>query len=69
MVINKAKASSYNDMTGKAIAYDARFNLGSINHMMADERIDCIDRTQLKAIAAELETVQKRLKYCLYGQY
>ena len=75
MVIHEAKASGYNSVnTESIIRYITEYNLKNmdiINNATngnGKQMVEC-DRTQLKAIAAELETVNKRLEYILNGRY
>ena len=82
MTIHKAKASDYN-IVNTANIYDyMRQYLAEISRMIEPEEdrtgnaykaklqeIEGANRTALKACAADLETVVKRLKYALYGQY
>ena len=78
MKINTAKTSSYDSVTPRWIVdyiqtYAADIN-ATVNPDKADNsairtRLSNCNKTQLKAIAAELETVQKRLAYILHGQY
>jgi len=82
MTIHKAKASEYNTVTNDAIYDYIRGSLYKINQEVEPEedrtgnsykalreKFSKADRTQLKAIAAELETVCKRLDYMLHGKY
>jgi hypothetical protein len=78
MTIKKAKTSNYDTVTTRNIVdYIQRYAADidkTVNPCKADNSIiktelaNC-NKTQLKAIAAELETVQKRLTWILYGQY
>lgn len=78
MTISKAKTSNYDSVTPRWIVdyiqrYAADIN-ATVNPDKADNsamitRLSNCNKTQLKAIAAELETVQKRLEYMLYGRY
>lgn len=78
MTINKVKSSSYNSVTPRWIVdyiqrYAADIN-ATVNPDKPDNsamktRLSNCDKTQLKAIAAELETVQKRLAWILHNQY
>jgi hypothetical protein len=78
MTINKAKTSSYDSVTPRWIVdyiqrYAADIN-ATVNPDKADNsaittRLSNCNKTQLKAIAAELETVQKRLAWILHNQY
>lgn len=75
MKINKTKTSNYNFMKSNAIAYDIQSTTKDIYYTVAPgdmgirQKLASCNKTQLKAIAAELKTVQKRLSYILYGQY
>ena len=75
MTIHKASASNYDKVRAESIVdYIQRYTMqiqDDINNGTCGngkQLSDC-DRTQLKAIAAELETVKKRLDYILYGRY
>ena len=75
MTIHKASASNYDKVhTESIVDYIQRYTMqiqDDINNGTCGngkQLSDC-DRTQLKAIAAELETVKKRLNYILYGKY
>lgn len=75
MTIHKASASNYDKVRTESIVdYIQRYTMqiqDDINNGTCGngkQLSDC-DRTQLKAIAAELETVKKRLDYILYGRY
>lgn len=78
MKINKAETNSYNSVTPRRIVdyiqrYAADIN-ATVNPDKADNsamitKLSNCNKTQLKAIAAELETVQKRLEYILHGRY
>ena len=78
MKIIKAKTSSYDRVTPRWIVdyiqryaadINATVNPGEADNSAMITRLSGCDKTQLKAIAAELETVQKRLAYILHGQY
>ena len=71
MIIYKEKASRYNSINTESIVrYITEYNLKNmdiINNATngnGKQMVEC-DRKQLKAIAAELETVNKRLEYIL----
>ena len=80
MTIHKVKASGYDSVTPANIAYDIQVIAATVNELVnlygtieqkdAQRKVlaDC-NKTQLKAIAAELGTVEKRLRYILLGQY
>lgn len=78
MKINRAKTSNYDSVTPRWIVdyiqtYAADIN-DTVNPGEADNstittRLSNCNKSQLKAIAAELETVQKRLAWILHGQY
>lgn len=82
MTINKAKASAYNEVTTAAVYDYMRQYLAEISRMIEPEedgtgnaykaklqQMEGVNRAILKACAADLETIVKRLKYGLYGQY
>ena len=71
MKINKAKASDYNTVRTDCIVdyikeYSRYINADLENYT---ERLNNANRTQLKEIAAELETVCKRLNLIIRNQY
>lgn len=82
MTIHKAKSSAYNTVK-TAVIYDyMRQYLAEISSMIEPEEdnkgnsykaklqeMEKANRQTLKTCAAELETVVKRLKYALHGQY
>lgn len=75
MIIHEAKASGYNSVNTESIVrYIAEYNLKNmdiINNATngnGKQLREC-DRAQLKAIAASLETVNKRLEYIINGRY
>lgn len=64
MTINKAKASAYNTVTTAAVYdYMRQYLKAKLQQM------EGVNRQTLKTCAAELETVVKRLKYAIEGQY
>ena len=82
MTIHTAKASDYNTVTTAAIYDYMRQYLAEISGMIEPEEdqrgnaykaklqeMEGVNRAILKACAADLETIVKRLKYGLYGQY
>ena len=71
MTIHKAKASAYDSVNnGNLVRYISE-HAAHIYGIVYSNNSDLKDknRTELKAIAAELETVRKRLDYMLYGRY
>lgn len=79
MTLHKTTPSSYNTVTPSAIAYDiqvmAAYIAEKVNTPEGKEReamrqrLSQCNKTQLKAIAAELDTVQKRLEWIIDGRY
>lgn len=80
MKINKAKASEYDTVGSEWIAnyiqeyaYKIFYMVNNVTDengsIQANERLINSDRSQLKAIASELETVLKRLNWVLEGKY
>lgn len=79
MKIYKTKASGYTKVNPDAIAYDIQVMAAYIAEKVNSpegakrfamrEQLSKCDKTQLKAIAAELDTVQKRLEWILDGRY
>lgn len=71
MKIYPAKASNYTKVTPACIV-DYIVDYVRENKTLVDEnndRLRACDKTQLKAIAAELETVNKRLEWLVNGRY
>lgn len=73
MTINKAKSSSYASVapewTASYIAdYSNKTHDIIMENYSSGKLSDC-NKAQLNAIAAELETVYKRLNYIINGQY
>lgn len=79
MTIHKTKPTDYSTVTPSAIAYDiqvmAAYIAEKVNTPEGQEReamrqrLSQCNKTQLKAIAAELDTVQKRLEWIIDGIY
>ncbi|MDR2044892.1 MAG: hypothetical protein LBQ15_11140 [Clostridium sp.] len=80
MTIQKVKTSGYDSVKPGAIAYDIQVIAATVNELVnlygtpqqkdaQKEVLAACNKTQLKAIAAELATVEKRLRYILLGQY
>lgn len=71
MKIYPAKASNYTNVTPSCIV-DYIVDYARENKTLVDENNDKLracDKAQLKAIAAELETVKKRLEWLVNGRY
>lgn len=71
MKIAPAKASGYNSVKASCIV-DYIVDYVRENKKLVDDnndRLRTCDKTQLKAIAAELETVNKRLEWLINGRY
>lgn len=71
MTINKAKTANYGSVSSSCIV-DYIVDYARENKTLIDDNNDRLrgcDRTQLKAIAAELETVHKRLEWLINGRY
>lgn len=71
MTIHKASAREYSSVTAAATTnYIEDFSV-CIMAMIQDnrEKLPECNKTQLNAIAAELETVHKRLRWILEGKY
>lgn len=71
MKIIPAKASSYTSVTASGIV-NYIVDYVRENKTLVDEnngRLRTCDKSQLKAIAAELEIVNKRLEYIINGRY
>lgn len=71
MTIHKAKSSSYATVTAAATAdyiEDYSIQVATLIQDYRDKLPEC-NKTQLNAIAAELETVHKRLRWILEGKY
>lgn len=82
MKINNVKSSSYNGVETVWLLDYIRTHTNNIRKIVEPEedktgnsyallckRFENADKAQLKIIAAELETVYKRLEYTIYGRY
>ena len=82
MTIHKAKTSAYDSVSNDGIYHYIRQYANQIikevepvedgtgnSYKAKREQFDNANRTQLKTIAAELETIVKRLDYTLHGRY
>ena len=72
MTINKVKASEYSILKADSVADYIISYYNSISKLIYNNKHkqlkDC-NKTQLNHIAAELETVKKRLEWIIEGQY
>jgi len=81
MTINKTKSSSYDCINARVlydyirdyatkIYFEVEPDEENMNgYVQKVKQFEGLNRTQLKAIAAELETVNKRLAYIIHGRY
>jgi hypothetical protein len=71
MKINKASANSYDTVNNKnLVRYISEYTAHIYGLVYTkNSELENKNRTELKAIAADLETVQKRLEYILNGRY
>lgn len=72
MTIHKEKSSSWDTVKSSAIVYHINRVSNEIHDMISSADkvgMEKCDRTELKNIAAELDTVQKRLGFILHGRY
>ena len=74
MTINKVKSSSYDTVSPKYIVEYIYQYSNEINDILTSgenikTELSNNNKTQLKAIASELETIKKRLDYLVYGKY
>lgn len=70
MKINNVKSSNYNKVnTDSIIRYGRIYSRNIMNIFNSEITEDNINRTQLKAIVAELETIDKKLNYYVRGIY
>ena len=74
MTIHKAKASDYLSVNVEGVTRYIQEYAQTINDYVngicgEGEELAEKNKTQLNTIAAELETVKKRLDYILYGKY
>ena len=72
MTIHKAKSSDYNTIRSDCIASyikDYAYTIHTKINNISDDELAEKDRTELKQIAAELETVKKRIEYMTEGRY
>lgn len=71
MRINKARASGYNSVDSKnLVRYISEYTAHIYGMVYSkNSELENKNRTELKAIAAELETVKKRLEWLINGRY
>ncbi|HZK45976.1 MAG TPA: hypothetical protein VFD34_07080, partial [Clostridia bacterium] len=71
MKINKAGASGYNTVDNKnLVRYISEYTAHIYGIVYSKNgELEGKNRTELKAIAAELETVKKRLEWLVNGRY
>ena len=74
MTIHKASASSYSNVNAEGVTRYIQDYAQTINDYVngicgEGDKLKEKNKTQLNAIASELETVKKRLDYILYGKY
>ena len=72
MTIHKAKASDYSTVNADSVEnYIISYynEIGNLIHNNKNKRLRDCNKTQLNQIAAELETVKKRLDYIIDGRY
>ena len=71
MKIHEASSSNYNTVDNANIYRYILEYSNYINNTVntCKERLVSVNRSHLKQIAADLETVQKRLKYLTEGKY
>lgn len=69
MTIKKASPNSYNTVNSAAICGYIRDYSAKISAIIQSEKLESANRAALKACAAELETVLKRLERAVNGRY
>lgn len=69
MTIYKAKASEYASVKPEFVVYYIRQYTDKIAQTAQSGELQNKNKTQLNVIAAELETICKRLDYNLEGRY
>lgn len=72
MTIHKAKASEYSTVKADSVEdYIIRYynEIGNLIHNDKHKRLRDCNKAQLNQIAAELETVKKRLEWIINGIY
>ena len=72
MTIHKAKASEYNTVKADSVEHYiiSYYNeIGNLIHNDKHKRLRDCNKAQLNQIAAELETVKKRLEWIIEGKY
>lgn len=72
MTIHKAKANEYSTVKADSVErYIISYynEIGNLIHNDKHKRLKDCNKTQLNAIAAELETVKKRLEWIINGRY
>ena len=72
MIIHKAKASEYSTIKADSVEnYIINYynEIGNLIHNDKHKRLRDCNKAQLNQIAAELETVKKRLEWIIEGKY
>lgn len=72
MNIKKVSSKSYSSVTAENVERYIKEHNGAVNEIITQTSIEELARknkTSLNAIAAELETIKKRLEYLMYGRY
>ena len=70
MTINKVRASDYGNVKSEWVVDYIQEYLKEINIAVNGcDNLKDLNKNQLNCIAAELETVRKRLDYIVYGRY
>lgn len=70
MTINKISANNYSSVKPESVVDYIQEHLKEINIAVDGcDNLKDLNKTQLNCIAAELETVRKRLEYIVYGKY
>ena len=69
MTIHKAKASDYTSVKSEYVVDYIRQYTDKISQAVQSDKLQDKNKNQLNTIAAELETVCKRLDYILEGKY
>lgn len=69
MTIHKAKANDYANVKPEYVVDYIRQYADKITQAVQSDKLQSKNKTQLNSIAAELETICKRLDYILEGKY
>lgn len=72
MKIKRVNPNSYSTVSAENVVRYIRKHNDTVNGIITQASIEELakkNKTSLNAIAAELETIKKRLEYLMYGRY